>query len=143
MCSKILHFQLVSPWKGKRSNSVFFNDDSVDNKHWFQISPTSTASFGLLSRCLSRFTLYSWRLLRGTVDCEDDAYAPPDSFISKSYVPCTECPSANKVLSLSNFFCDVLVYGLAFALLAFPWGMLLSWTILTFWSSPSLNTPKA
>ena len=38
-----------------------------------------------------------------------------------NHVSCTECPSVNKVISLSNLFCDVLVYRLAFALLAFPW----------------------
>ena len=72
-------------------------------------SSTSSASFGSLSLRLFRFTLYSWHLLRGSVNCEGDAYGPPDSFISKSYVSCTECPSVNKVLSLSNVF--VLVYG--------------------------------
>ena len=84
--------------------------------------PASPVSFGSLSFRLFRSTFYSWRLLQGSVDCEDDAYGPPDSFISKSYVSCTQCSLVNKVFSLSNVFCDVLLYGLAFSLLAFPWG---------------------
>ena len=84
-------------------------------------SPTSPSSFCSLSPRHFRFKLYSWHLLRGFIDYEGDAYGPPDSFISKSYAFCRECPSVKKVLFLSNVFCDVLVYGLASVLLAFLW----------------------
>ena len=88
-------------------------------------SPTSFTSFGSLFLNFFRVTFNIWRLLRGSLNYEDDAYGPPDSFISKSYDSCTECPSIKKVLSFSNIFCDVLVYRLAPALLAFPWGRIL------------------
>ena len=85
-------------------------------------SPTSSTSFGSLFFSFLRVTFNSWRLLRGSLNCEDNAYGPPDSFISKSYDSWTECSSIKKVISLSNIFCDVLVYWLAPAVLAFPWG---------------------
>ena len=56
----------------------------IDFRSLRRLERSSPASFGLLSLCLFRFTLYSWRLLRGSVDCEDLAYGIPDSFISKS-----------------------------------------------------------
>ena len=89
-------------------------------------SPTSPSSFCSLYTRLFRFKLYSWHLLRGSIDYEGDAYGPPDSFISKSYVFCRECPSVKKVLSLCNVVCGVLVYGLASVLLAFLWGGILA-----------------
>ena len=67
-------------------------------------SPTSFTSFGSLFLNFFRVTFNSWRLLRGSLNYEDDAYGPPDSFISKSYDSCTECPSIKKVLSFSNIF---------------------------------------
>ena len=99
-CSKILQpLELVSPWKGQRNNSVFRSLRRLERS-----SPTSPAPFGLLCLQLFRFTIYSWHLLRGSFDCAENAYGPAESFISKSYVSCTECPSVNKIISLSNVF---------------------------------------
>lgn len=70
-------------------------------------SPRSSASIGLLSLCLLRFKLYSWHFLRGSIDGEDNACGPLDSFISKSCAHCTQCSLVSKYPSIlmgENFF---------------------------------------